>query len=449
MDPGLLVAFVRTRMNDFWRKLLYRWFVQYNPLYLVSAMLVLGGTILTSRGLATEGSLYGPLGVAAIAEVYAVALIGGAALLTRIGQRRPAVMLALLTALYQCDLTLHTETCAELGVAGACAAAAWFALFGLKLFALGWAMKVRLSLGAFATAMLGAATIMIGPYVVEHTSYATGGAFVALAVFGLGLLFPKAQVTSLVDLDAWGHTVLRRSLATIWGLWGLLLSLHALFWASNHNVALAAVIPVAVLLLARRVQSEALAWTLVVVTLGLVGLVHPSALTLVALLAAVILTLRAYGQFWTTVERTHHDPPGPYRMGNEAGQALHGGRRFEYVQLPLSAAAKLRHLTGALAALYLALWTAGWQGGPWPAHSIAVDVITLILAIALSVHLKRWVMIAVPTLGGAHAILLSGVIPTPHTTLGWGSSALVLGFALLLGGLATSYRLRGLTAPES
>ena len=167
-------------MNDFWRKLLYRWFVEYNPLYLVSAMLVLGGTILTSRGLATEGSLYGPLGVAGIAEVYALALIGGAALLTRIGQRRPAVMLALLTALYQCDLTLHTETCVQLGLAGTCAAAVWLALFALKLFALGWAMKVRVSLGAFGTAMLGASTLVIGPYVIEHARYEQAGAFLAV-----------------------------------------------------------------------------------------------------------------------------------------------------------------------------------------------------------------------------------------------------------------------------
>src|SRR5687767_4219871 len=105
--------------------LLHRWFVQYNPIYLVSAALVLAGMILTSRGLAHEGSLYGFLGVAAIAEVYAFALIGGAALLVRIGQPRPAVMLAILTVLYQSDLTLHTETCANLGSIGGVAGIGW------------------------------------------------------------------------------------------------------------------------------------------------------------------------------------------------------------------------------------------------------------------------------------------------------------------------------------
>lgn len=431
-------------MNDLWRKLLYRWFVQYNPLYLVSAMLVLGGTILTSRGLATEGSLYGPLGVAAIAEIYALALIGGAALLTRIGQRRPAVMLALLTALYQCDLTLHTETCVQLGVAGACAAAAWLALFGLKLFALGWATKVRISLGAFATAMLGAAALVVGPYLVEHASRSVTGAFIAVVVFALGLLSSKAEVRSAGDLDAWGHTVLRRSVLAIWSLWGVLLSLHALFWATNHHVALGVVIPVAALLLARRVQSEGVAWVIAGVTLGLVALGYPGAFALFAMLAAIVLALRAYGHVWIVVERTPQAPPGPYRMGND----LHGARRYEYVRAPVSASAKARQLTGALLGVYLSLWTIGWHGGGWPAHSVAVDLVALALAIALALHLKRWITIAVPVAGGAHAILLSGLVPTPHTTLGWGSSALVLGFALLLASLATSYRLRRLTAPE-
>jgi hypothetical protein len=124
------------------------------------------------------------------------------------------------------------------------------------------------------------------------------------------------------------------------------------------------------------------------------------------------------------------------------------GKRYARVLVPLSAAAKARHLTGALLCFYLSLWTMGWSEGAWPAHGVAVDMITLALAIGLALHLKRWLSIAVPVLGGAHAIVFSGIIPTPHTTLGWGSSALVLGFALLLVGLVASYRLRQVTAPE-
>ena len=81
--------------SAFWRPLLHRWFIEYNPFYLLSATLVLAGMIVWSHGVAEQGSLYGSFGIAAVAEVYAAALIGGAALLMRIGQRRPAVMLAL------------------------------------------------------------------------------------------------------------------------------------------------------------------------------------------------------------------------------------------------------------------------------------------------------------------------------------------------------------------
>jgi hypothetical protein len=283
--------------------------------------------------------------------------------------------------------------------------------------------------------------------VVEHASYEMGGTFLTVTAFALGVLYPKAQVTSLAPLDEWGHTVLRRSLSAIWGLWGFLLSLHVLFWASSHTVALGVVVPTAVLLLARRMTSERAAWATIATTLLIIGAAAPTMFALFAMLAAITLALRAYGHVWTTVERTAPDAPGPYRMGNEGG--LHGARRYEYVQIPRSAAAKARHLTGALASFYLSLWTIGWHGGAWPTHSIAADVVTLVVAIALAWHLKRWITIGVPTLGGAHAIILSGIIPTPHTTLGWGSSALVLGFALLLAGLIASYRLRGLTAPET
>ena len=95
--------------------LLHRWFVQYNPLYLLSAALVLFGTHLLYRDLLAAGYLLGQLGVPAIAEIYAWALIGGAALLTRIELRRPAVLLALLAVLFQGDLTLLIETSVYLG----------------------------------------------------------------------------------------------------------------------------------------------------------------------------------------------------------------------------------------------------------------------------------------------------------------------------------------------
>jgi len=432
-------------MNDFWRRLLYRWFIQYNPLYLVSAMLVLGGTILTSQGLAaeaTESRLYGPLGVAGIAEVYAVALIGGAALLTRIGHRRPAVMLALLTALYQCDLTLHTETCLQLGTPGNIASGAWLALFVAKLFALAWAVQVRLSRGAIATAVIGGAGLALGPYVVAYGGQAAIGAFVAVFAFALGCLAPSAKVVSKIALDAWGHTVLNRTRGAILGLWGVLLSLHVLFWAAEHNVPLAAVIPAAVLLIARRSKSEGLAWGILVALAALVALGSPQSLGGVLILSAVALVLRTFDGV-QVVRPVVGETSGPYRMGE-----THTKVDFELVLVPISDGARARQFAGALLAFYVGVWTLGWHGHGWPAHSIALDLFVLVVAVAMAFRVRPRLSLIVPTFAGTHALAVSGVVPTPHTMIGWGGTALVLGFALLLGALATSYRLRRLTAPE-
>src|SRR4051812_22790377 len=189
--------------NSELRRLLHRWLVQYNPLYLVSATLCLAGVYLTARGLADRGTAFGEVGVAAITELYAIALIGGAALLTRIGQRRPAVMLALLAALYQGDLTLHTEVCTYLGRVGVAASAAWAALFVAKLYALAWALKVRPSRSAVALAAYGGAGLAVMPHVLARVPPGAGGALVALWAFSvgaLGLYAPRA-VASAVELD--------------------------------------------------------------------------------------------------------------------------------------------------------------------------------------------------------------------------------------------------------
>ncbi len=65
-------------------------------------MLVLVGMTALAHAAAQAGSGEGAIGpVPIISEVYAFSLIAGAALLVRIRQRRPAVMLGLLTVVYQ------------------------------------------------------------------------------------------------------------------------------------------------------------------------------------------------------------------------------------------------------------------------------------------------------------------------------------------------------------
>ena len=78
--------------------LLRRWLVEYNPLYLASATCVLAGIWILARESARRPTVFGALSVWLLGEVYAMALIGGAAFLMRIRQGRAATMLAIMAA---------------------------------------------------------------------------------------------------------------------------------------------------------------------------------------------------------------------------------------------------------------------------------------------------------------------------------------------------------------
>lgn len=443
--------------DSYWRWLLHRWLVQYNPLYLLSATLVLGGMILTSRGLAREGSLYGEIGVAAVAELYAASLIGGAALLTRIGLRRPAVMLALLTVLYQCDLTLHTETCAFLGAVGAWATAGWFALFVVKVRALAWAMKLRFSWPVFATASLGAFGLAVLPHHLQGLDTRAASAVVALWLFTLFASFELAAregvqgVTSSETLDAWGQTVLRRAVRASWLLSAVLLVGHVSFWTTQRSLSLAALLPIVPLLQVRRARTETRAFALVATTLVGVAVAMPAAFAITALLAAAALVLRALpGTRVPSAQATSapRDPlDQPYRVPM-AGPPPVAAALHADVLVPLPHAERMRLVAGALFTTYLAVWTLGWSGGPWPAHVVALDLALTALVI-MTVWRARVRVVLVPFAASlGHLVVQRHLLPAPHSLLEWGATAVTLGFVLLLASLAASYQLRR-TGPES
>jgi hypothetical protein len=429
------------------RRLLHRWLVQYNPLYLLSATLVLGGMVLCSRGLASDGSTLGVLGIPAIAELYAVLLIGGAALLTRLGQRRPAVLLALITALYQCDLTLHTEACVLLGSVGIAAAAAWLLVFVAKLHALCWAVRLKPSRSAIATATLGAAGLAILPHALGLLDDRSGTALLAAWLFGLFSLGLHAsrEVVSRVTLDPWGATVLRRSLRAVWLLWSLLLVLHVGFWSLHYPVRLAALVPVALLVASGRLRSEARVWATVLGALVFVGLQLPELFAITSLLAAAALSLRALSAAppRVTVVTEVQRPDLPYRMVDEA--------RPEVSDVVTTCApdgrSTARLLVGALFAGYLAVWTFGWTGGAWPAHVLGLDLALTAAVVALALRPRVRIAVAPLVASYAHFAVQSGLLAAPHSIVQWGAAAVGLGFALLVTSLVASYCLRDV-APE-
>lgn len=420
----------------FWPRLFHRWFVQYNPLYLLSAALVLGGLTLVSREAARGESVLGALGVAAIAELYAFALIGGAAFLVRIGHRRPAVMLALVAVLYQSDLTLHVETCAYLGALGHAAAAAWVGLFVAKLYALAAALELCPSRSAVLVPSLGAAGLAALPQLFRVVAPDGRTALVALFVFGVGAaaLFTRRRVESGVGYDVRGL----RSLRATWCIWAALGLGHVLYWIAENDVSLAALAPPAALLATRWIRREGATFAVAGATLVATALLAPALLSPAALMAAVVLTLSALRAPVRHALQSASSFAPPYRGATPAPPAPPSELAFARAR----PAARRRLLLGAGVSLHLALWTAGWSGGPWPEHVLVLDVALVIACAAATWRLRR-ALPAAPALAiGAHFAVAAGWIGAPRTPLEWGLAAIGLGFAALATALAASWRWR-------
>lgn len=420
---------------DHWRSLLHRWFVQYNPIYLLSAALVLGGVILVSRGLAEAGSMYGALGVAAIAEVYACALIGSAALLTRIGQRRPAVLLALVTALYQSDLTLHTETCAYLGMIGVFASLSWLGLFVAKLYALAWAVRVRITRRAGATVVLAATALACGPFVVPMVGPRHMGIALALVVFGLATLLPRTtdETATLARADGdWPATVLRRCVFAISSLWIAALGVHVLFWSSQRPIALGYVALSLVFFTISTMRRERYVWAVTAVLCIATWALVPAAFSACVLLASLALLRRAFVRLPVDVPQARDAEGAPYRAAGQATVGSVGFRRADD-------AARVRLASGALLGMYLALWTIGFHGGGAPPHGLVLDVAVGAVAVGVAWVLRSRVPLGVPAVVWVHGV--GRMVPLPRTMTGWGAIAVAAGFGLLFLGVAVSARL--------
>jgi hypothetical protein len=428
--------------NDL-RRLLHRWFVQYNPFYLISATLCIVGLRMISLGLAERGNLFSDLAVGAITEVYAVALIGGAALLTRLGQRRPAVMLALLAALYQGDVIFHVEASSYLHAAGVAAATVWALLFVAKLYGLAWAMKIRPSHAAMRLAAYGGLGLAFVPQTVNRASGSTGAAVVALWLFSLGTFAINVSpgIASKVDLDDWGQTVRRRATAGVWALWALMLAVHVYFWRTTFPVPLDALVPAAALLATRAVRRESQVWIAVTATLAVVAMIAPPLFAITALMAAVTLTVRAFRHPHRVSDANEPAVAPPFRTGVDRSVAA-SPPPAAWILSPASPAVQRRLLVGALFASYLAAWTFDWSLGPWPVHRALLDIaLTIVVVFSAAKARTRFALVPLATTY-AHWLVQVHVVTAPRSTLQWGLLATGSAYAMLMASLGANYFLR-------
>lgn len=428
--------------QGYWRRLVHRWFVEYNPLYLVSAAFVLVGAHLLSSALEGSAFLLVELGPPAIAELYGWALIGGAALLTRIGLWRPAVMIALLAALYQCDVTLHTEHAVFLGVEGRVAGAVWWLSFVAKLFTLCWAMGVKASRSAWLIPSVAALGMVIVPhqlrYLHAHTASMLVGGWV-FAVLAAGL-WTARHVTSREPLDPWGRTVFSRVTRSIWALWATLFVGHVLFWCWDLGISPRSLLPVCVLLATRFVRREASVWAMSLATVVLVAASMPSLTSFTFLLVSVTLGLRAWREPRHSTACRKPRASDPYRASHPSADANEPPPvRVSFRHAARAARARL--MTGSGFSFYFATWTLGWSGqGGWPEHHVALDLtLTLVVGTCAWFLRRRLLLVGLVGIHLHHGVVV-GIIGLPSTPLSWGVALISTGFAMLIATLALSYR---------
>lgn len=286
------------------RALLLRWFVQYNPLFTLSALCVLGGVFALAGGLGDQGDL----ALTAILEAYQWLLLGGAALLyRRLARRRSGTILGLLALAYVTDPTLQLAAMTAAGHAWG--NVAWVLLLACKLRALAWALQLRVNAGAVVMALAGGATLAVLPVL---RVWATGGnagtwtLWLCGLTAGLGVLWRLStpQVHSQVPLSEFGQTVLRRMRVVL--VVGLVLAL--LYHGGNAALGVGlstlwAPLGVALLVTVRANTNGAQLWLRVGVALLLTvlaprGLGTQHAQVLVMVLAAVALWFNGGGRRW-------------------------------------------------------------------------------------------------------------------------------------------------------
>lgn len=371
----------------------HRWFVRYNPLYFASALLVLLGVYLVGLGLQDIGRADARVELTWVIEIYQVLLIAAAALLMRgANQRRPAVILGMLAALFLIDPTFQNEVLAL--YEKRFAAIAWGLWSVVKLLALTWALRLKAPdklfprVAAFLSPALTLAVIPIGAQWMDMAERRADNHLVVAWLAALAFVFLfKTQFLLKFDgeLDDWGKTVLQRCLEVIAQVWFVLGIAHLLSWAFIHETGFQQELFVPFLLMAAVLaKKQETVWVgAILAVLASLGL-QPSVMW-VALAVAVLLGWRGWRE----------------------------KRSLYYV--------------GAVVAFHLAIRTVGWSEGGLPDASLWLTVLTALALVALAWRFRQPLALA-PALveGKAFAEWIA-----EQGALGWGVLSLLVGFLLL------------------
>jgi hypothetical protein len=274
----------------------------------------------------------------------------------------------------------------------------------------------------------------------------SASALIASWVFALfaAAAWTRRDVTSLLPLDPWARTVLRRGTRATWVIWATLTTSHVLFWLDELELAPSLLAPVALLIATRWIRSELGVWCAALAGCALAALAVPALLSAVALMTAVTLALRALrAPILLLPPEIVAGPCTPYRVA-EGGPVPtgepHSAPVLAFTRAAPAAFARL--LVGSVSGAYLALWTLGWQGGMWPEHALALDAL-LVLGLLLLASRARFRIAVVPLIADlVHLGVERDLLSAPDTAVEWGVTWVASGFGLLLASLLVTWRLR-------
>ena len=389
-------------LPDWLVKKLHVWFVQYNPLYFFSALCVLFGMFLISRGLGQMGWKEGQLLLTAINQLYEILLIAGAGLLYRVaGQSRPAVVLGLIEVFFLFDCTFRNEVMTTLGGLGVVGTVAWVYLVAIKLNLLVWVFRLKASAAAIVIPILAAIGLAGLPHAFEQFRLEQDLIHLGAVWYGVTLIalvkFLQPKLDCTVPLDDWGQTVLRRSTKASFAIWIGFYVVHLFVWKNVYSVpfTLAHAAPLLVLV-CLFMEKELWLWAGGFVVL-LFTMKFPSAMTPTALVVGMVYGLQG---------RKKRQP---------------------------------RFYLGTVVYFYFALWAIGWKGGSLPEPKL-----WLMLATTLVLIVMAWTWrLPSAILATILVMLPGGGMVVPKGILQWGAFALVIGFVSLIAGVAASWTLGG------
>ncbi|MCA9574093.1 MAG: hypothetical protein KC668_01610 [Myxococcales bacterium] len=410
--------------------LLRRWLVEYNPLYLASATCVLAGIWILARESARRPTVFGALSVWLLGEVYAMALIGGAAFLMRIRQGRAATMLAIMAAVFQVDPTMHLETSTYLGALGMVTTGAWLAVCAAKLYGLCWALDVRPSRSARALMALGALGLAVIPHALPVTGPTSRSTLICgwlFAVFGAALA-TRREVFGRAEWDPRAQ----RAVHATWALWGALLLAHAGYWATDLHVNLLPLFPAAAALTLPVWRQEQQVWAASALAIALAYVFTPAQFGFaLALLTAAILVAAARGLVTAEPSAGPRGFEHPYR-----GSARLNGAATPRVP---NESTRARLVLGALLLAYVALCAPDLTVTSEYAQPLTLLFPYAIVSCAIAALYRRvWFALPCAPLA-AQAALERGWIPRPESAFAWGLLSTTTGFALLAVGLCASW----------